>query len=1422
MSFRFLNVQPLRARWVVAVLVSGAASTLLVHGQGSCGTQPNPIVCENALPGNPPSQWDLSPSPLSPPFSQSSGDNTIQGFATDISVNRGGTIHFKVDTTAPTFKIDIYRMGYYNGNGARLIATIPSVAGHNQPNCLTESSTGLIDCGDWTESAAWAVPSTVVSGIYFAKLTRTDSGGSSHVFFVVRDDASTSDLLFQTSDTTWQAYNDYGGNSLYVGGPGQDPARAYKVSYNRPFNTRGDSAQDFVFNAEYPMVRWIEANGYNVSYSSGVDTDRYGSLLLQHRVFLSVGHDEYWSGAQRTNVETARGAGVNLAFFSGNEVYWKTRWEPSIDGTATAYRTLVTYKETHASAVIDPQDPPTWTGTWRDPRFSPPADGGRPENALTGTIFTVNQGPSQGAINVTQQYSSQPFWRNTRVATLAPGASTTLTAGVLGYEWDENLNNGFRPAGLTQLSATTLSVPSKLTDYGHSYAAGTATHALTLYRHASGALVFGAGTIQWSWGLDGNHDRQYSTPDLAMQQAMVNLFSDMGSQPASLQPGLVSGTTDTTPPTVSMTAPASGSTVGGTAVTLSATAADNVGVAGVQFKLDGANLGTEDTVSPYSINWNTTGVANGTHTLTAVARDAAANQTTSISVSVTVSNTPDTTPPTVSMTAPADGATATGSAVTISATAADNVGVAGVQFLLDGVATGAEVTTAPYSIAWNSTATSNGTHTLSARARDAAGNTATATGVTVTVTNSPSAFGMDALAFGDRSSAAKTIATSAFSTTASNELLLAFVATDAISGTTTVSSIAGGSLTWQLVVRTNAQKGTSEVWRAFAAAPLSGITVTATLSQSVSSSITVVSFKGVDTSGTNGSGAIGATKSASANPGAPTATLTTTRAGSWVFGVGNDWDNAIARTLGGNQTMVHQFLSSVGDTYWVQRTTSPTPTSGTSVTINDTAPTGDRYNLSLVEVRPAPNSDTTPPTVSISAPAGGATISGTTAVSATASDNVAVAGVQFKLDGASLGAEDTVSPYSINWNTTGVANGAHSLTATARDAAGNVTTSIAVSVTVSNTPDTTPPTVSMTAPSDGGTVSGSAVAVSATSADNVGVAGVQFLLDGVAIGAEVTTAPYSILWNTTTATNSSHTLSARARDAAGNTATSAAVTVTVNNVDATPPVVSAITPPNGSTGVATSVAPTVRFSEAMNQATLTSATVYMTDATSAVVPTLLTYNVSTFTVTLMPAASLANSAAYNVVVVGGSGGVADLAGNVAAGTTTSSFTTVAASGCPCSIWSTSAVPERIEIDTNAQELGLKFKSDVAGQITAIRFYKGAQNTGVHTGTIWSSAGVALGTVTFSNETASGWQTATFVNPVPIAANTTYVVSYHTNVGYYGVTEPGLTVAVDNGPLHALADAASGGNGVYALGNGGVFPNQTWDASNYWVDIVFTQ
>jgi chitodextrinase len=223
---------------------------------------------------------------------------------------------------------------------------------------------------------------------------------------------------------------------------------------------------------------------------------------------------------------------------------------------------------------------------------------------------------------------------------------------------------------------------------------------------------------------------------------------------------------------------------------------------------------------------------------------------------------------------------------------------------------------------------------------------------------------------------------------------------------------------------------------------------------------------------------------------------------------------------------------------------------------------------------PPPPSDTTPPTATMTAPANNSTVSGTIAVSANAADNVDIDEVQFRLDGANLGAPDSSSPYSISWNTTAVSNGSHSLTAVATDTSGNSTTASAISVTVNNVPpDTTAPAVNITAPANGATVSGT-TAVSASASDNVGVAGVQFRLDGANLGAEDTSSPYSVSWNTASASEGSHSLTAVARDAAGNTTTSAAVNVTVDNVppsDTTPPAVSMTAPANNATVSGSSV-----------------------------------------------------------------------------------------------------------------------------------------------------------------------------------------------------------------------------------------------------------
>jgi hypothetical protein len=599
----------------------------------------NPIVCENSKAGNPPSEWDIS----------GAGSDTIQGFATDISVDQGQTVQFKVDTPASAYRLDIYRMGYYGGQGARQITTVNPSASlpQNQPNCLTQPTTGLIDCGNWAVSASWNVPLDAVSGIYFAKLVRTDGpAGSSHIVFVVRDDDGRSDILFQTSDTTWQAYNQYGGNSLYVGQPA---GRAYKVSYNRPFTTRSTSNEDWLFNSEYPAVRFLEANGYNLSYSTGVDTDRRGAELLEHKTFLSVGHDEYWSGQQRANVEAARDAGVNLGFLSGNEIFWKTRWENSISAGGTPYRTLVTYKETHANATIDPQDPPTWTGTWMDPRFSPPADGGRPQNRLTGQLFTVNCCTYD--MQASAADSALRLWRSTRVASLTGNQTTTLGDSLLGYEWDTSPDNGFRPPGLIQLSSTTISGAQVLQDYGSNYGTGTATHHLSLYRAPSGALVFGAGTVQWSWGLDDNHDRGTATSDVAVRQATVNLLADMGVQPATLQAGLVAAaqTTDTTPPSSTITSPASGATVPvNQPLTITGTAGDVGGVVGgVEVSVDGGTT-WHPANGRTSWSYTFTPTANGQITIkTRATDDSARMEVPGAGINVTVGSGPVTCPCTI-------------------------------------------------------------------------------------------------------------------------------------------------------------------------------------------------------------------------------------------------------------------------------------------------------------------------------------------------------------------------------------------------------------------------------------------------------------------------------------------------------------------------------------------------------------------------------------------------------------------------------------------------------------------------------------------------------------------------------------------------------------------------------------------------------
>jgi hypothetical protein len=434
--------------------------------------------------------------------------------------------------------------------------------------------------------------------------------------------------------------------------------------------------------------------------------------------------------------------------------------------------------------------------------------------------------------------------------------------------------------------------------------------------------------------------------------------------------------------------------------------------------------------------------------------------------------------------------------------------------------------------------------------------------------------------------------------------------------------------------------------------------------------------------------------------------------------------------------------------------------------------------------------DTTPPVVSLLAPADGSTIFGSVSISASASDDRAVAGVQFQVDGANLGARQTTPPFGTTWDSRTVANGTHSIAAIATDGAGNASSAFA-SVTVANRPvisavsatslsttsesvawttdvaatsvvdfgettayggsvsdpalvtshrttlsgltpgttyhyqvtsadaagnpasagdftfatplpDTTLPSVSLMAPTDGAIVSGTAVTVSASAADNVGVAGVQFKLDGVNLGAEDMISPYSVAWNTTTATNASHSLSAVARDAAGNTAT-AAISVTVDNpTDTTPPTIVARTPAPNATAVSTATTLRATFSEAMNATTITGATFSLRDAANTLIAATLAYNATTLVATLTPSAALASGQTYTATVTGGSAGVKDAAGNALAADSVWSFTTAAAATDTVSI-------QRLEYTASSRQLRVEARSSASNAtLTAFVTSSGAQ------------------------------------------------------------------------------------------------------------------
>lgn len=1343
---------------VAVVLVVIGTSLFALHAKpataDACGPGDNPIVCENSLPGTPQSMWDV----------HSQNGATIAGFADPLSVNLGGTINFKLQTPASSYVIDIYRLGYYGGDGARWITSLtPNITvSQNQPACATNNATGLVDCSDWGVSASWAVPTNLVSGVYFAHIYRTDgTSDSNQIPFVVRNDASHSDIVFKTDDETWEAYNAWGGYSLYAGKATDtlgrptslDPGRAEQVGYDRPFSTRFGTpyGQDFFFYAEFPTIEFLEENGYDVSYidQGTLSSPQGASLIEQHTVLMAAGHDEYWSAPEMANITAARNAGVNTAFFTGNEAYWETRWAP--DAAGENDRTLVTYKESLNSAPSDPNDPSTWTGSWDDPRFSPPADGGQPQNALTGQLWTVNAGTS--ALTVPYLDAGLRFWRNTSVAGLSPGQTATLAPETLGYEWDQDIDNGFRPPGEFDLSSTTISAPQVVTTYQEDLAQETVTHHLTMYRAASGALVFEAGTVQWAWGLNSKHDGDDQPPTSpAIQQATVNLLADMGNvQPQTLMSGLAPATesTDTTPPTSTITSPTAGIVIpNGSTVTITGTATENTGgvVAGVEISTDGGGswhpVTTMSAAAP-TVNWTYTWAAAGSGPVTIETRatnDGGYIETPSDGVTVTLNcpcglynqiYTP-------SITAKND---PTPLELGVKFQPAVNGWVAGVRF---------------YKGTGN-----NGTHTGSLWSASGA---LLATGTFTNETGN----GWQTLIFANpvQVSADTTYVASyydpdghyaadlqQFYPTTTGSIDASPLYSPPLTGIRSYGSIGNGVFnSGGPGFPTSTYQGTGY-----------GVDVILDTTQPVGAPVAVVSQLPLPGSSSNPTSVDPTvTFNKAVEPGTLSFTLADPAGsvpGSVSFNAADTIatftpsaalpaDTLVTVTLSGAQDQSGQVITPVSNTFTTAQATPPPGTCPCSLWPDATAPaTPDSGDLTAVELG-----------VKFKTSIGGY-----------------VSGVRFYKSAANAGTH-TGTLWSANG--TLLATGTFTGESTQGWQQLNFTTPVPVTAGTTYV-------ASYYAPNG------------------------HYSVTPGGFNSAVTAGPLTALASGTIG-NGVYRYGQDAFPA--NSYSSANYWVDV--VLSPTPAVTTTSPLNNQTSVPVSSPVSFTFNEPVQPSSITFS---LTDSAGNSVPGSVSYNSSANTATFTPSSALSNSMTYTGTV----SAATDVSGDQFAAPFSWSFVAVAATPppghCPCSIRANSPTPATPDAnDPYSVNVGVKFTASSNGYVTGIRFYQGPTNTGTHVGSLWTSTGTLLGQVSFASTSTVGWQQATFAAPIPVTAGTTYVASYLAPNGEYAVQVGGLSNSVTYGPLTALASG-----GVYKYATSSTMPTTTYKGDDYFVDVVFS-
>jgi hypothetical protein len=327
--------------------------------QGPYGREASWVVAENERPGT--TAWRIT----------KGASSDIAGFANKTYTSDGTKVVLYVSTPAPTFRVEAFRMGYYQGKGARLIWQSNEIPGHVKAPCALTSGVNMVSCDRWAPTLTVKITSAFVQGDYLFKLVGS-GGQQSYIPLTVWDPTSSAAYLVKNDVYTWQAWNPYGGYDFYQG-LGACPSdvyplcsRARVVSFDRPYGY-GEGAGDFL-GSEYPFIRFVEEHGLDVTYVTDVTLDQHPSVLLHHKVLLSLGHDECWSLGERDAAVSAEHAGVNMVFFGASAILRHVRLQSSPFGSD---REEVDYRDGSADPLNGKGNPLQVTGnTWS----SPPAD----------------------------------------------------------------------------------------------------------------------------------------------------------------------------------------------------------------------------------------------------------------------------------------------------------------------------------------------------------------------------------------------------------------------------------------------------------------------------------------------------------------------------------------------------------------------------------------------------------------------------------------------------------------------------------------------------------------------------------------------------------------------------------------------------------------------------------------------------------------------------------------------------------------------------------------------------------------------------------------------------------------------------------------------------------------------------------------